>query len=199
MIGKQAAVCFFGLMGLLLLGQVAWAKQSERSKTKEVLSRFFANSEKVSFTKYKPTTSDIKKLEQYLKSKLPKKEFIFFQGTTNGKIDGFAYFGQQQGKHGPIGFAVKLTPCGEVIEHEVVYTSEIRGIKISRPDFAGQFVGKSSQDPLVIGLDIDAVTGATVSSKAYTLGLRRALKVFELAYGNCGSKNKQKDSERRAK
>jgi Na+-translocating ferredoxin:NAD+ oxidoreductase RnfG subunit len=37
---------------------------------------------------------------------------------------------------------------------------------ITQPEFLGQFKGKDVNDPFVIGQDIDAVTGATISSKA---------------------------------
>jgi hypothetical protein len=43
------------------------------------------------------------------------------------------------------------------------------------PRFRQQFVGKSAADPLRPGEEIVAVSGATISSRAMAVGVRRAL------------------------
>ena len=40
--------------------------------------------------------------------------------------------------------------------------------------FRRQFVGKTGRDPLRLNRDIDAVSGATISSGAMAVGVRRA-------------------------
>jgi hypothetical protein len=49
-----------------------------------------------------------------------------------------------------------------------------RGRKVQSPRFTRQFHGKGPDDPLKIGKDIDAVSGATSSSTAMADGVRRA-------------------------
>jgi hypothetical protein len=52
------------------------------------------------------------------------------------------------------------------------------------PRFRKQFQGKTAQDPLRLNRDIDAVSGATVSSASLATGARRAaILVEELALG----------------
>ena len=45
--------------------------------------------------------------------------------------------------------------------------------------FRRQFVGKSGRDPIAANLDIVAVSGATISSRAMAVGVRRAVVLFE--------------------
>ena len=47
--------------------------------------------------------------------------------------------------------------------------------RINRANFFRQFAGKSVTDPFLVGGDIDAVTGATVSSQGYTEAIREAV------------------------
>ena len=45
--------------------------------------------------------------------------------------------------------------------------------------FRAQFVGKTARDPLRTGDDVVAVSGATISSRAMSLGVKRALVIME--------------------
>ena len=61
---------------------------------------------------------------------------------------------------------------------------EPRGDEVRDPRFRKQFEGKTAQDPLRLGRDIDAVSGATVSSASLATGVHRAaVLVEELALG----------------
>ncbi|MDP6545613.1 MAG: FMN-binding protein [Phycisphaerae bacterium] len=51
-----------------------------------------------------------------------------------------------------------------------------RGRKVQSPRFTRQFTGKGPRDPVVVGKDIDAVSGATSSSSAMARGVRRAIR-----------------------
>ncbi|MDP6045444.1 MAG: FMN-binding protein [Phycisphaerae bacterium] len=59
-----------------------------------------------------------------------------------------------------------------------------RGRKIQSPRFTRQFQGKGPDDPLKIGKDIDAVSGATNSSKAMARGVKRAIRAAEEHYAD---------------
>lgn len=53
------------------------------------------------------------------------------------------------------------------------------GAKITAPAFLGQFQGKKITDRIAVKEDIDAITGATVSSRAVCKGVRDALEKFQ--------------------
>jgi Na+-translocating ferredoxin:NAD+ oxidoreductase RnfG subunit len=104
--------------------------------------------------------------------------------TTRGKIDGYAVIDDEQGLHQPITFATRLSPRGMVERVEIMVYREPRGDEVRDVRFRQQFQGKTSQDPLRLNRDIDAVSGATVSSASLAVGVRRAtILVEELALG----------------
>ncbi len=85
----------------------------------------------------------------------------------------------EQGRHGPITFAVSISEEGRVEEVSVLDNKETRGRKIKRRRFLRQFVGKGSDDTIRLGRGISAVTGATVSSKAAAKAVKRALGIWK--------------------
>lgn len=87
------------------------------------------------------------------------------------------------GYGGPIDIVVGITPDGTVGGVRVVGQSETPGLgsEVTREAFTDQFVGQSSLESLRVrpdGGSIDAITGATVSSRAVAKGVRDALEVF---------------------
>ena len=56
-----------------------------------------------------------------------------------------------------------------------------RGREVQSPRFASQFRGKGPYDPVRVGKDIDAVSGATSSSSAMAGGVRRAIRAARRA------------------
>ncbi|HSV32144.1 MAG TPA: RnfABCDGE type electron transport complex subunit G [Atribacteraceae bacterium] len=64
----------------------------------------------------------------------------------------------------------------EVMEHE---ETPGLGSAITEPDFLDQFVAKPVGDPFRLGQDIQAVTGATVSSRAVLEACLGAVRLFE--------------------
>jgi Na+-translocating ferredoxin:NAD+ oxidoreductase RnfG subunit len=99
-------------------------------------------------------------------------------------VDGYAIVDDEQGLHQPITFATRLSPRGMVERVEIMVYREPRGDEVRDPRFRKQFEGKTAQDSLRLGRDIDAVSGATVSSASLATGVRRAaVLVEELALG----------------
>jgi Na+-translocating ferredoxin:NAD+ oxidoreductase RnfG subunit len=73
-----------------------------------------------------------------------------------------------KGLGGHIEMLVRLNKNGSIKDVKVLSHNESPeyAIGITGPEFLGQFKGKDVNDAFVIGRDIDAVTGATISSKA---------------------------------
>ena len=84
------------------------------------------------------------------------------------------------GKHEFISFALALTPAGAVRQIEVLDYREAYGGQVREAAWRAQFDGKTSADPLRLGQDIRNVSGATISCKNLTNGVRRLLAVYEL-------------------
>lgn len=84
------------------------------------------------------------------------------------------------GKHEVIDYVVAITPAGqvqriEILEYRESYGGEIRGAK-----WRAQFNNKTAAAPLKLHEDIYNLSGATMSCRHVTAGVRRLLVTFEL-------------------
>ena len=98
-----------------------------------------------------------------------------------GGIHSFAK--QVVSRSGPFKILVILDPELHV-ERAVVlrYTGE-RGGDVRSPEFTRKFEGKGPGDPIRAGDDIDAATGATLSSRAMAEGVESAIRLLEERMG----------------
>jgi hypothetical protein len=147
--------------------------------TRDLLSDFFRKSESVNYQTVALNAADRERLEKRLGYAVNRPKYTFFVARTGARVDGYALIDEEQGEHLPITFAVKLSPEGLVERQEIVAYRESRGDEVRDERFRKQFVGKSARDPIAAGLDIVAVSGATISSRAMAVGVKRALVLFE--------------------
>jgi hypothetical protein len=149
-----------------------------------LLADFFPKSEKVTFRTFTLDSSLKSRLAQRLGYAPTKDRYNIFVATTNNHVDGYAVIDDEQGLHQPITFATRLSPRGVIERLEIMVYREPRGDEVRDARFRHQFEGKTAQDPLRVSRDIDAVSGATVSSASMAVGARRAaVLVEELALG----------------
>ena len=80
-------------------------------------------------------------------------------------------------------FAVGMKPDGEVIDTVIVELSCPRAMPINKKAFLKQFRKKRHSDPLTTRSDIDAVTGATLSSESACQATRKAVSLHNLLFG----------------
>ena len=88
------------------------------------------------------------------------------------------------GKHEMITYAVALSPDGTVKRVEILEYRETYGGEVRNPNWRQQFVGKRSGSQLQLGKDIRNISGATLSSRHVTDGIRRLLVTWELMLKN---------------
>src|SRR4051794_10448377 len=88
------------------------------------------------------------------------------------------------GKHEMITYAVALTPDGAVKRVEILEYRETYGGEIRNPAWRQQFVGKRFGSPLQLGKDIKNISGATLSSRHVTDGVRRLVATWQLLLRN---------------
>lgn len=93
---------------------------------------------------------------------------------------GWFLIDQVVGKHEFIPIALALDANGavkdvEILEYRESYGGEVRGAK-----WRAQFTGKRNGDTLKLTQDIQNISGATLSSKHITDGVRRLLATYDL-------------------
>ena len=85
------------------------------------------------------------------------------------------------GKHEYITYAVGLTPAGAVSGIEIMDYRETYGGEVRNPKWRAQFIGKTKNSALKLDQDIKNISGATLSSRHITEGVRRLLAFYEIA------------------
>ena len=88
---------------------------------------------------------------------------------------GFAAVGNVIGKDQPITFLVAIDPSDRLKDVDVLVYREPYGGEVAYDAWRRQFRGKSAADSLRVGREIRAISGATISVHAVTLGVRRVL------------------------
>lgn len=111
------------------------------------------------------------------------KEFVFYFGAKDGRKTGVAMLDTQPGKWGVVGFAIGLDPAtGKITNMLVTTMSEKRGRPIALKSFLKQFFGKDKTAAFAVGKDVNAVAGATISTRAAAFAARRAAVVYEALF-----------------
>lgn len=105
-----------------------------------------------------------------------------YEAQAGGTTIGYALKIVSSGSQGSIEMMVGVDAEGTVTGVSIVDNSETSGIGSKVMDnengVLDQFIGKSSADtPLTVGKNVDAITGATVSSRGVTTGVNAALAV----------------------
>ena len=95
---------------------------------------------------------------------------------------GWLFVDRVLGKHEYITYAVALDASGTVRGLEILDYRETYGGEIRNPRWRQQFVGRRLAASLRLGQDIRNISGATLSCRHVTDGVRRILATFELVY-----------------
>jgi len=84
------------------------------------------------------------------------------------------------GKHEYITYAVGLNADGSVHGVEIMEYRETYGDQVRNPKWLAQFTGKTKAAPLELDKDIKNISGATLSSRHITDGVRRLLAFYDV-------------------
>lgn len=117
-------------------------------------------------------------------SKLKRTWSVYVAKTEEGKRTGYAILDSEIGQHELIDIGVRLGLSGAVERVEIMAFREPYGDGVRIERFRNQFVGKTANDPITAGRDIDIVSGATLSSRSVALGVKRDTLVLQAALKN---------------
>lgn len=110
-----------------------------------------------------------------------------FECSKFGMVTGYAVIDSQVGKHSPITYIVGISPSGAVTKTEVMIYRENYGSTVREQPFITQYSGKTVADcigegSMQVGHSIKNVSGATLSARALTRGVRRDLIIWDYFY-----------------
>lgn len=101
----------------------------------------------------------------------------------SGASLGWVYIDQVLGKHEYITYAVALDPRGAVSGIEILDYRETYGGEIRNARWRAQFGGKTLAAPLKLDKDIKNISGATLSCRHVTDGVKRILATHAALFG----------------
>jgi Na+-translocating ferredoxin:NAD+ oxidoreductase subunit G len=110
-------------------------------------------------------------------------EYVFYVGKRGETVVAYVFVVPEIFNTCFHSYAVGMTPEGKVLETVITELTCPRSFPINRKSFLGQFSDKRHVDPLTIHADVDAVTGATLSSEATASATRKAVSLHNLFFG----------------
>jgi Na+-translocating ferredoxin:NAD+ oxidoreductase RnfG subunit len=172
---------------------VAWAAPSEIAEhpyeileeyasVQEALQLLFPNAGRFEKENVRLTPGQAARVSALADHSLQEESFTVYKAVTDGAIDGYAVVTDEIGKFHFITFMVGVTPAGAVKRVEVLVYRESRGGEVRYRRFLHQYEGKSLHDPIRSNRDILNITGATLSVRAVSRGVRKVLGVIHEVY-----------------
>ena len=108
------------------------------------------------------------------------REVRIWRATQADKPAGFFAVHDVIGKQDYITYAVAISPQGKVTQVEILEYRESHGYEIRNSRWRQQFAGKTRADAVQIDTDIANISGATLSCRHVTDGVRRILLLHDL-------------------
>jgi Na+-translocating ferredoxin:NAD+ oxidoreductase RnfG subunit len=174
---------------LAALGAALPAHATEYWDRKALLEDFFKQGEvkpQVSFKSFTLSDQEAAGIAQKLgvNASALKRDWSIYIGARDGQRVGFAVLDKEVGLHEYIDYGVKFGLNGAIERVEIIAYRENYGDQVRGTRYRSKFVGKTANDPIVAGKDIDIISGATYSSRSVALGVKRDTLVLAAALKN---------------
>ena len=121
-------------------------------------------------------------IEERIGWKFPEDAFDVYIGETGTKVDGYALVQHTIGKHKPMTYMVGVDAQGRVSNVELLVFREAHGSEVRTKRFNVQYEGKTASDPVRINKDIINISGATMSVRSISAGVKRVLVLVDEFY-----------------
>lgn len=121
-------------------------------------------------------------IEQRIGWKFPEESFELYIGQTGDKIDGYAMIHNTIGKYKPMTYMVGVDAKGICTDVELLVFRDAKGSEVGKKRFNVQYEGKNLTDPIRINKDIINISGATMSVRSMSAGVKRVLVLVDEFY-----------------
>ena len=107
-----------------------------------------------------------------------------WQAYENGQFKGWFIIDKVIGKHEFITYATAISPEGRVLGIEIMDYRETYGDEVRQADWRAHFVGANANSQLKLKKDIPNISGATLSCRNVTNGVKRLLAIYQIYLKN---------------
>jgi Na+-translocating ferredoxin:NAD+ oxidoreductase RnfG subunit len=148
----------------------------------DALKLMFPQSERIRKEALRLTQEKKLHVEERIGWKFPEDSFEVYVGETGKQVDGYALIQNTIGKHKPMTYMVGVDAQGRVSNVELLVFREARGSEVRTKRFNVQYEGKTVLDPVRINKDIINISGATMSVRSISAGVKRVLVLVDEFY-----------------
>ena len=167
--------CIFWIAGAALYGQTRVNEKAIAS-----LHNMFGNSASITSTVQRLRSSASDSIALASRSRWLTDTLRVYVCRAHDNIIGYGFVDEVKGKTQQITYLAGIRPDGEVQDIDVLVYRESYGGEIAHESFRNQFRGKTVTDKLQPGRDIKNISGASISVRAITAGIKKILLTFEL-------------------
>lgn len=121
------------------------------------------------------TSGQVSTIEQASGTQVVNRKPRMWRAMAGDRLLGHLFVDQVYGKHEFITYALAVTADGQVAGVEILDYRETHGDEVRQPRWRAQFLGKDAGDAVKLGRDIQNISGATLSCRHLTDGVRRLL------------------------
>jgi hypothetical protein len=164
---------------IVLLGSM-YAQSSIEQKTIVSLKKMFGDSVSISSSVQYLSSGQNDSLAWESRSRWSSDTIHFSICRLNGRVVGYGFVDEVKGKTQFITYLAGIRPTGGVQDIDVLAYRESYGGEIGYESFRKQFRDKTVSDKLQPGRDIKNISGATISVRALTAGVKKILSTFEI-------------------
>ena len=157
-------------------------KYEEFMTEEEALKAVLPKSQRVRKELLQLTAEKKELIEQRIGWKFPEDSFELYIGQTGDKVDGYAMIHNTIGKHKHMTYMVGVDATGACSDVELLVYREARGSDVGKKRFNAQYEGKTVSDPIRIHKDIINISGATMSVRSISAGVKRVLVLVDEFY-----------------
>jgi len=148
----------------------------------EALKVMFPRSDRIRKEFIRLTPEKKTQIEERIGWKFPEEGFEVHIGETGSQIDGYVVVQNTIGKHKPMTYMVGVDNRGRISNVELLIFREARGSEVRTKRFNVQYEGKTVLDPVRINKDIINISGATMSVRSMSAGIKRVLVLVDEYY-----------------
>ena len=190
-----SALCLILLSTLPAQAERVWDSELKRFLTDQEMSMaevfmtedegvktIFPRSERVRKDLIRLNPEKKSQIEERIGWKFPEEAFEVYVGETGARVDGYAVVQNTIGKHKPMTYMVGVDSQGSISDIELLVFREARGSEVRQKRFNSQYEGKTVLDPVRINKDIINISGATMSVRSMSAGIKRVLVLVDEFY-----------------
>jgi H+/Na+-translocating ferredoxin:NAD+ oxidoreductase subunit G len=164
----------------------------------DAVALMFPNSERFRKETLQISLEQKAQVESRIGWKFPEDSFEVYIFESGATVDGYAMIHNTIGKHKPMTYMVGVDNKGRVTNVELLVFREARGSEVRKKRFSYQYEGKTVFDPVRINKDIINISGATMSVRSMSAGVKRVLVLVDEFYLKPQGIGSDTSEERRA-